>query len=106
MTAITVLPWAPPAITFLQNGQTETELTYSELNQDINQFANTLADLGVKKGDRVILFLQKSLAAVTAHFALQKTGGIAVPLNPGFKRNELEICPVSDEIAVHLRIQT
>jgi len=78
------------AITFLQNGQTETELTYSELNQDINQFANILADLGVKKGDRVILFLQKSLAAVTAHFALQKTGVIAVPLNPGFKKNELE----------------
>ncbi|MDM8553545.1 class I adenylate-forming enzyme family protein [Desulfococcaceae bacterium HSG7] len=81
---------AKTAITFLRNGQIETELTYSELNRDINQFANTLIELNVKKGDRVILFIEKSLIAVTAHFALQKLGAIAVPLNPGFKRNELE----------------
>lgn len=78
------------AITFLRNGQVETELTYSMLNQDINQLANFLMELSVKKGDRVILFVQKSLIAVTAHLALQKMGAIVVPLNPGFKRNELK----------------
>jgi len=81
---------AKTAITFLRDGLIETELTYSELNRDINQFANTLIDLNVKKGDRVILFIEKSLIAVTAHFALQKLGAVAVPLNPGFKKNELE----------------
>ncbi|MDM8542922.1 class I adenylate-forming enzyme family protein [Desulfococcaceae bacterium HSG9] len=87
---IVALQGAKTAITFLRNGQIETELTYSELNRDKNQFANTLIELNVKKGDRVILFIEKSLIAVTAHFALQKLGAIAVPLNPGFKRNELE----------------
>ncbi len=78
------------AITFWRNGLIETELTYSKLNQDINQFANTLIDLNVKKGDRVILFIEKSLIAVIAHFALQKLGAVSVPLNPGFKQNELK----------------
>ena len=81
---------AKTAITFLRDGLIETELTYSELNRDINQFANTLIEFNVKKGDRVILFIEKSLIAVTAHFTLQKLGAIAVPLNPGFKKNELE----------------
>ncbi|MEA3231464.1 MAG: class I adenylate-forming enzyme family protein [Thermodesulfobacteriota bacterium] len=30
------------------------------------------------------------MIAVTANLALQKLGVVAVPLNPGFKRNELE----------------
>jgi malonyl-CoA/methylmalonyl-CoA synthetase len=38
----------------------------------------------------VILFLEKSLLFVIAHFALQKIGAIAVPLNPGFKKSEMQ----------------
>ena len=77
------------AITFLRNGRTETEMTYSQLQQDVNRFANTLLELGVQKGDRVILFMPKSLFAVVAHFALQAIGAMAVPLNPGFKKHEM-----------------
>ncbi len=77
------------AITFLRNGQIETELTYSQLRTDINKFANFLIDQGIQMGDRVILLIQKSLIAVTAHFALQQLGAVTVPLNPGFKENEL-----------------
>jgi len=87
---IVALQGVKTAITFLRNGLIETELTYSELNRDINQFANTLIEFNVKKGDRVILFIEKSLIAITAHFALQRLGAVAVPLNPGFKKNELE----------------
>jgi len=79
-----------PAITFLRDGRVETELSYLELEQDKNRMATVFRDLGVKKGDRVILFLPKSLIFVVAHLALQKIGAIAVPLNPGFKKSELE----------------
>ncbi len=51
--------------------------------------ANIFLDLGVKKGDRVILYLPKSLAFVVSHLALQKIGAIGVPLNPGFKKSEM-----------------
>ena len=77
------------AITFLRNGRAETEMTYAQLLRDVNQFANTLLDLGVQKGDRVILFIPKSIIAVVAHFAIQAIGAMAVPLNPGFKKNEM-----------------
>jgi len=77
------------AITFLREGKIESKLSYVELNRDANQVANAFQKMGVAQGDRVILFLQKSIAFVIAHFALQKTGAVAVPLNPGFKKSEI-----------------
>jgi malonyl-CoA/methylmalonyl-CoA synthetase len=77
------------AISFLREGMMETEISYGELNQDSNRMANTFLDLGVKRGDRVILYLPKSLGFIVAHLALQKIGAIAVPLNPGFKQSEM-----------------
>jgi malonyl-CoA/methylmalonyl-CoA synthetase len=79
-----------PSITFLRDGRVETEITYLELERDANRMANMFRDLGVEKGDRVIFFIPKSLIGVVSHLALQKLGAIAVPLNPGFKRSELE----------------
>ncbi len=78
------------AITFLREGNVETEISYEELNLDSNRVANTFLDLGVEKGDRVILFFPKTVIFVVAHLALQKIGAIAVPLNPGFKQSEME----------------
>jgi malonyl-CoA/methylmalonyl-CoA synthetase len=77
------------AITFLRDGRVEAELSYLELERDSNRMAHAFQDLEVKKGDRVILFIPKSLIFVTAHLALQKIGAIAVPLNPGFKKSEM-----------------
>jgi len=77
------------AITFLRDGRAETDITYAQLQRDVNRLANTLLELGVQKGDRVILFIPKSLIAVVAHFAIQAIGAMAVPLNPGFKKNEM-----------------
>jgi|GEM_PF-5038537 len=55
------------AVTFLRNGGPETEITYGRLLLDVNRFANFLMELGVKKGDRVMLFIPKSLIALVAH---------------------------------------
>jgi malonyl-CoA/methylmalonyl-CoA synthetase len=77
------------AITFLRNGQIETEIAYLQLHQDSNRMARTFQELGVEKTDRVILYIHKSLIFVIAHLALQKIGAIAVPLNPGFKKSEM-----------------
>jgi malonyl-CoA/methylmalonyl-CoA synthetase len=78
------------AITFLKDGAVETEISYLELERDTNRMATVFRNLGVEKGDRVILFIPKSLIFVVAHLALQKVGAITVPLNPGFKKSELE----------------
>ena len=78
------------AISFLRAGEIETEISYLQLHRDSNRMARTFQDLGVAKTDRVILCIQKSLTFVTAHLALQKIGAISVPLNPGFKKSELD----------------
>ncbi len=77
------------ALSFFRDGALETTLSYRSLNLDSNRMANTFIDLGVNKGDRVILYLEKSLAYIIAYLALQKIGAIAVPLNPGFKESEM-----------------
>jgi malonyl-CoA/methylmalonyl-CoA synthetase len=77
------------AITFVREGLYETGLSYGDLDRDTNQMAHTLRDRGVQKGDRVILYLTKSIAFVTAHLAIQKIGAIGVPLNPGFTHSEM-----------------
>jgi malonyl-CoA/methylmalonyl-CoA synthetase len=77
------------AVSFLRGGMIETEISYSELNQDSDRMAGFFLNLGIKKGDRVILYLEKSLVFVVAYLGLQKIGAIAVPLNPGFKSSEM-----------------
>ncbi len=77
------------AISFFRGDKVETEITYQELHQDSNQMANSIRNLNIQKGDRVVLFLEKSMIFIVAHLALQKIGAIAVPLNPGLKKSEL-----------------
>ncbi len=77
------------AITFMREGLFETGLSYGDLDRDTNQMAHSLLKRGVQKGDRVILYLPKSLAFVISHLAVQKIGAIGVPLNPGFTHSEM-----------------
>ncbi|MBW2433784.1 MAG: AMP-binding protein, partial [Deltaproteobacteria bacterium] len=78
------------AVTFLRNGRKEADIFYGQLDQDSNRMAFRFQELGVQKSDRVILCIQKSLVFVVAHLALQKIGAICVPLNPGFKKSEMD----------------
>src|SRR4030042_5859464 len=78
------------AITFFRNATAETEISFETLDYDANRIANTFQTMGIKKGDRVILFFPKSLLFVVAHLGLQKIGAITVPLNTGFKKSEME----------------
>ncbi|MBI5653402.1 MAG: alpha/beta fold hydrolase [Chloroflexi bacterium] len=64
-------------------------LTYRELNDATNRFANALIDLGVKKGDRVALLLPNSPQMMIAYYGALKAGAIVVSLNPLFNADEL-----------------
>jgi long-chain acyl-CoA synthetase len=65
------------------------EISYKELDESSDQFANYLLDLGLQKGDRVGLFLGNSPQYIIAHFGIQKIGGIVCPCSPLFKEMEL-----------------
>lgn len=65
------------------------EISYRELDESSDKFANYLLDLGLVKGDRVGLFLGNSPQYIIAHFGVQKMGGIVCPCSPLFKEMEL-----------------
>jgi long-chain acyl-CoA synthetase len=66
------------------------DMSYGELNRMTDRAACGLADLGVKKGDRVAVHMENCPQFVIAYFGIQRAGGIAVPVNPMFKLAELE----------------
>jgi len=65
-------------------------MTYKELDEAINRFAAGLARLGVKRGDRVALFMHNCIQFVICTYGIFRAGGIVVPLNAMFKHAELE----------------
>jgi long-chain acyl-CoA synthetase len=63
--------------------------TYSDLNDRVNSMANALKSLGVKKGDRVALYLRNIPEFIVAFFAVTKLGAISVPFNIMLKKMEI-----------------
>lgn len=57
-------------------------LTYQELDDLSSRLAATLVDAGVRRGDRVGLYLDKSAESVIAVYAALKAGAAYVPLDP------------------------
>ena len=58
-------------------------ITYGELNTLANQLRDRLCHLGVCRGDRVGIYLHKSIDSVAAIFGILKTGAAYVPVDPG-----------------------
>ncbi|MCL5961885.1 MAG: long-chain fatty acid--CoA ligase [Chloroflexi bacterium] len=77
-------PGNPAAVYF---GRT---ITYAELSSRVDRFAAALSDLGVKKGDRVALFLPNCPQNVIAYYGALQIGAIVVPTNPLYVEAELE----------------
>jgi amino acid adenylation domain-containing protein len=63
--------------------------TYAEIAHDARRLAAFLQHRGVKRGDRVALFLDNSVEAVTAIYAALVVGAIFIPVNPLTKREKL-----------------
>ncbi|MGB3404751.1 MAG: amino acid adenylation domain-containing protein [Microcoleaceae cyanobacterium] len=57
-------------------------MTYQDLNIISSQLANRLIEVGIKKGDRIGIYLNKSIPAIIAIFAILKAGAIYIPLDP------------------------
>jgi amino acid adenylation domain-containing protein len=57
-------------------------LTYAQLVARTNALARTLREQGVKRGDRVGIYLNKSLESAVAIYGILKAGAAYVPLDP------------------------
>jgi len=57
----------------------ERIIKYSELKTLVDKLSAALADLGVKRGDRVCIFLPNCPEFIVADWAILKAGGVVVP---------------------------
>lgn len=66
------------------------ETTYEQLENLVNRVANKLIDAGIKKGDKIAIFMPNVLEFVTMYFAIQRVGAVVVPINAKFVKKEIE----------------
>ncbi len=64
--------------------------SFRDLKDKVDRFAAGLAGLGIKKGDRVLLYLSNSVQLVIAFLAAQKIGVVVVLVSPIYTSHELE----------------
>lgn len=64
-------------------------ITFDQLNKQANQLAHGLLSLGIKPGDRVAILAFNCIECVVVQYAVVKSGGVVVPINFRYKREEL-----------------
>lgn len=57
-------------------------ITFSQLAGQMDQLAHSLIASGLKKGDRVGIYLNRSLETAVAIYGILRAGGVYVPLDP------------------------
>lgn len=70
-------------------------ISYREMNEQSNAMAAALVEMGVKKGDRVGIFMPNLPQFVAAFFGILKAGGVVVAVNPTYPVEEV-LTPVND----------
>lgn len=70
----------------------DTQATYSEFLQAVDKFAAALADLGLTRGERILIAMPTSPEGVAALYAVNKIGCVAAFVHPLFTTPELEHC--------------
>ncbi len=80
---------AKTAIIFEADDGKVSKVSYRELHGRVSQFANGLKSRGIKKGDRVIIYLPMSIEAVVAMQACARIGAIHSVVFGGFSSKSL-----------------
>ena len=68
----------------------DNKISYKELDVLSDKFATALSDMGVKRGDRVALFLPNIPQFLISYYGSLKAGAIVTAVSPLFKERELE----------------
>ena len=62
----------------------DTWITYKQFQNYVKSFATALANLGIKKGDVIALFLPNCPQYIVAYYAITRIGAIAGGINPTY----------------------
>jgi long-chain acyl-CoA synthetase len=66
-----------------------TEITYGQLNLEVDHLTNGILGLGLRRQEMVGLMLGNSPDFVRSFFGITRAGGVVVPLNPLYKGAEI-----------------
>ncbi|MGH8769985.1 MAG: acetate--CoA ligase [Burkholderiales bacterium] len=78
------------AIIFEADDGKVTKVTYKDLYHNVCRFANALRSLGIKKGDRVLIYMPMSIEVVTAMQACARIGAPHSVVFGGFSAKSLQ----------------
>lgn len=73
-----------PAVIYLGE-----RFSYLNIRQLGDRFAGALSQMGICKGDRVIIYIANSIQWVIAFLGIQKIGAVIVPVSPIYTSHEL-----------------
>ena len=65
-------------------------ITYAEFHAETGRIANLFASLGIGRGDRIAMQVDKSAEALLVYLATLRIGAIHLPLNPAYTPRELD----------------
>jgi len=80
------VPAAKPALVCPSRNET---YSYGQLRDEMNRIGAGLLSMGVKKGDRVCIYLDSSPEYLISYFAIWRIGAVAVPTNSVYRGEEL-----------------
>lgn len=58
------------------------QITYSELEKESNKLAHGLAAIGIQRGERVAIHMNRCISSITAALGILKAGATYVPIDP------------------------
>jgi long-chain acyl-CoA synthetase len=79
----------------------DRRLSYADLESITNRLANSLTQLGLHRGQKMLVMLPNIPEFVISYFGVLKPGGVVVPINVLYKAREIEFL-LSDSEAIGL----
>ena len=68
----------------------EKRKTFKELDTMATALAASLQGLGIRKGDRIAIYMKSSIEFVVSFYAIEKLGGIVAWVNANYRKTEAE----------------
>jgi len=67
-----------------------TSFSYRRLSDLAERFAAALAGVGMRKGDRIVMYIPNSIQFVVSWLGIQRLGAVAVPITPIYTSSDLK----------------
>ncbi|PEL14240.1 class I adenylate-forming enzyme family protein [Bacillus sp. AFS017336] len=82
----------------------DTRRTFKEFYERVNALANSLIEVGVKKGSHVAVYMRNRIEMIEIFYALSTAGAVAVPINYMIEGNDLRTL-VNSSDATHVIVE-